>query len=75
MGTIGVNLIGKIVVNGDTEFGDFVDVVHDVFELLAVAAFLKAGLRVGDEKVSVDHLMKYSFFQLIGGPVLKQGLR
>ena len=69
---IRVYLVGEIVVDGDVEFSDFVDVVHDVFELLAVAAFSETGLGVGDKQIGMDHFVQDGFFQLIGGPVLEQ---
>ena len=75
MSTVGINLISEIVINGDTEFSNFVDVVHDVLKLLAVAAFFKTSLRVGDKQVGVNHFVQNSLFQLIRRPILKQRLR
>ena len=75
MSAIAVHFISKIVVNSDSKFGDLVNVVHNIFELFAMTSFFETGLGISYEKESVNHFMQNSFFELIGSPELKQGLR
>ena len=62
----------EVVVNCDVKACDLVDVSHDFLEFLAMATFCKAGAGIGEEEESVDHFVKKSFFELVGGAVLQQ---
>ena len=55
----------------NAELSLIVDNIHNIPELLSVAALAIKNLRVGQVQIWVDHRMQQSLFYFIGSLVLK----
>jgi hypothetical protein len=68
-----IDFVFEIMVDGHIKLCNFVDILHDLLELLPMPSFRYTRSRIRDKEKSMNHFMNQSFFKFISTSILKQG--